>query len=153
MDEVSGQIGGDFTSGIRLLARLARVAERSCQDSGISLSQYRLLVSIVGGPCRASELATHVDVSRPALTSMVDGMVQAGLLSRAPVPTDRRGVELVATDSGRSAVERAERALTERMLQLVDGDAAKVVAGVVSAVASALDRERPTPLSEARQTV
>jgi DNA-binding MarR family transcriptional regulator len=152
MEEVSEQIGGDFKSGIRLLARLARVAERSCQESGISLSQYRLLVSVVGRPRRASDLASNVGVSRPALTSMVDGMVQAGLLSREPVPADRRGVELVATDSGRSAVERAECALTERMLQLVDGDAAKVVADVVSAVASALDRERPNTVAQADQT-
>ena len=80
------------------------------------------------------------------------GLSCRGALSRAPVPTDRRGVELVATDSGRSAVERAERALTERMLQLVGGDAAKVVAGVVSVVASALDRERPHAAPEPGQT-
>ena len=71
-----------LTSGIRLLARLARVAELACQQTGISLPQYRLLVSITGRPQRASELAAHVGVSRPALTSLVDGLEAAGCLRR-----------------------------------------------------------------------
>jgi DNA-binding MarR family transcriptional regulator len=82
----------DFTAGIRLLARLARVAEQTCQSTGISLPQYRLLVSASGGSQRASELAAAVGVSRPTLTSLVDGLEQAGLLVRVPVPTDRRGI-------------------------------------------------------------
>ncbi len=57
----------DFQPGIRLLARLARVAEQACQATGISLPQYRLLVSISGQPQRVSELAARVGVSRPTL--------------------------------------------------------------------------------------
>lgn len=132
----------DFSSGIRLLARLARVAERACQESGISLPQYRLLVSLSGGPQRASELAAHVGVSRPTLTSLVDGLEQGGLLRRAPVPNDRRGIQLEPTEAGREALQRAERVLTTRMLQLVDSDAASAVGPLVSALGAALDRER-----------
>ena len=38
----------DIRVGIRLLARLARVAERTCLESGVSLPQCRLLVSASG---------------------------------------------------------------------------------------------------------
>lgn len=131
----------DYTPGIRLLARLARVAEQACQATGISLPQYRLLVSVSGGPQRASELAARVGVSRPTLTSLVDGLEQGGLLKRVPVPTDRRGIQLVPTDDGLAAVERADQALTERMLQLVEPDRVAGVAEVVRHVVSALDRE------------
>jgi DNA-binding MarR family transcriptional regulator len=134
----------DFTAGIRLLARLARVAEQTCQATGISLPQYRLLVSVSGGPQRASELAASVGVSRPTLTSLVDGLEQAGLLRRVPVPTDRRGIRLELTEGGRMATARAERALTARLLRLIDGDArdvVQIVKGVVSGVSAALDRE------------
>jgi DNA-binding MarR family transcriptional regulator len=133
--------GGDFTPGIRLLARLARVAELTCQQTGISLPQYRLLVSITGSPQRASELAAHVGVSRPTLTSLVDGLEASGCLRRAPVLSDRRGIQLVLTPAGRAAVARADAALTRRLLELAGPDAARAVGEVVAAVGAALDRE------------
>jgi DNA-binding MarR family transcriptional regulator len=130
-----------FAPGIRLLARLARVAEQVCQSTGISLPQYRLLVSVSGHPQRASELAARVGVSRPTLTSLVDGLEAVGLLRRAPVPTDRRGIQLLPTAEGVAAVARAEDALTHRMLQLVPPESAALVADVVEALGAALDRE------------
>jgi DNA-binding MarR family transcriptional regulator len=133
----------DFTAGVRLLARLARVAEQTCQSTGISLPQYRLLVAVSGRAQRASELAASVGVSRPTLTSLVDGLEAAGLLRRVPVPTDRRGIRLEPTPAGCDAMARAERALSARLLQLIDVDAsvARAVSGVVTEIGAALDRE------------
>jgi DNA-binding MarR family transcriptional regulator len=122
-------------------ARLARVAEQACQSTGISLPQYRLLVSISGQPQRASELATRVGVSRPTLTSLVDGLEQGGLLRRAPVPSDRRGIELIPTEAGQLAILRAEEALTQRLLQLFDRDMTRVASDIISELGAALDRE------------
>lgn len=136
--------GTDFREGIRLLARLARVAEQTCQSTGISLPQYRLLVSAADGPQRASELAAAVGVSRPTLTSLVDGLEQAGLVRRTPVATDRRGIQLELTAAGREATYRAERALSVRLLTLMNGEPQNVVPlvhGVVSDIGAALDRE------------
>lgn len=138
------QHGGDFREGIRLLARLARVAEQTCQSTGISLPQYRLLVSASEGSQRASELAAAVGVSRPTLTSLVDGLEQAGLVKRVPVATDRRGIQLELTQAGREATYRAERALSVRLMALLNGEAGSVVPlvhGVVSDIGAALDRE------------
>jgi len=141
----------DYTPGIRLLARLARVAEQSCQATGISLPQYRLLVSVSRGPQRASELASRVGVSRPTLTSLVDGLEQAGLLRRIPVPSDRRGIQLVPTEQGLAAVGRAEAALTRRMLKLIGPDKVAPVAALVREVVSALDREGEALLESDRR--
>ena len=134
----------DFTAGIRVLARLTRVAEQTCQQAGVSLPQYRLLVSASGGPQRASELAAAVGVSRPTLTSLVDGLEHAGMVRRAPVPTDRRGIQLELTDEGRTATARAEHALSKRLLELIDGrvdDVLPLVRGIVLDIGAALDRE------------
>jgi len=140
-EPVRADEGADFRSGIRLLARLARVAEQACQRTGISLPQYRLLVSITGRPQRASELAASVGVSRPTLTSLVDGLEEAGYLRRVPVMSDRRGIQLVVTDAGRAAVTNAEQALTRRLRELAGPDAARAVGQVVAAIGAALDRE------------
>jgi DNA-binding MarR family transcriptional regulator len=138
----------DVRAGVRLLARLARVAEQACQSTGVSLPQYRLLVSISDAPGRASTLATTLGVSRPTLTSLVDGLEQAGLLQRVPVPNDRRGIRLELTDAGRVATARADRALTGRVLRLIDGDVGSTVEllkGIVSGLGAALDREGTLP--------
>lgn len=131
-------------AGIRLLARLARVAEQTCQSTGISLPQYRLLVSAASGPQRASELASAVGVSRPTLTSLVDGLEQGGLVKRVPVATDRRGICLELTEAGREATARAEYALLGRLKELVNGEVATLVPltrDLVSNIGAALDRE------------
>ncbi len=130
-----------FTAGIRLLARLARVAEQACQQTGISLPQYRLLVSLAGKSLRAGELAARVGVSRPTLTSLMDGLERNGLLQRQPVPSDRRGVRLEPTRQGLLALERAERALTARLVRLVAPEAATRLADVILELGDALDRE------------
>jgi DNA-binding MarR family transcriptional regulator len=137
----------NLTAGIRLLARLARVAEKACRESGISLPQYRLLLSVSGRSQRPSELAIQVGVSRPTLTSLVDGLAQAGLVNRVPVPADRRGICLEPTEAGRIAIERAEASLTQRMLALVDVEAGSSVDEIVSAVGRSLDREGRLPRS------
>jgi DNA-binding MarR family transcriptional regulator len=129
----------DYTPGVRLMARLTRVAEQACQATGVSLPQYRLLAALSEGPQRASALAALVGVSRPTLTSLVDGLEQAGLLRRVPVPTDRRGIVLEATSAGLTAVERADGALIERLLSLVPGDRAGLVVDLVNEITSALD--------------
>jgi DNA-binding MarR family transcriptional regulator len=130
-----------FRETIRLLARLARVAEQACQSTGISLPQYRLLDSISGEAQRASELAASVGVSRPTLTSLMDGLERGGMLRRAPVPNDRRGIQLVATEAGQAALRRAEAALARRMLELIDRDMVKVISQALSLLGDALDRE------------
>ena len=116
----TSEITDDMRLGIRLLAKLARVAEQACQSTGISLPQYRLLAEIASGPRRASVLAARLAVSRPTLTSLVDGLEAAGYMVRVPVPTDRRGIELRPTDKGLAAVSHAEAALAQRMVGLTD---------------------------------
>ena len=67
----------------------------------------------------------------------------------SPVPTDRRGIRLELSEDGRIATARAERAMTARFLELIDGnakDVAELVRDVVSGLDAALDRERQTAL-------
>lgn len=149
--ESTPQPGAEARAAVRLIARLARIAEQTCQKTGISLPQYRLLVSVSGRPQRASELAASVGVSRPTLTSLVDGLEQGGLLRRVAVPTDRRGISLELTPQGREATAKAERALIARIAALVDADGEEAVArsvkDTIAGISGALERERQAALS------
>lgn len=135
------QINDDMRLGIRLLAKLARVAEQACQATGISLPQYRLLSEIALEPSRAGVLAARVGVSRPTLTSLVDGLEHAGLLERVPVAADRRGIELRATEEGLASAARAEAALAERIAGLAGRIHTADVTGLARHMTSVLAHE------------
>ena len=121
------------------MARLTRVAEQACQSTGVSLPQYRLLTAVADAPERASAVAEALGVSRPTLTSLVDGLERAGLLRRVPVPSDRRGVQLQATPAGLAAVARADGALIERLYGLVPQERVPSVMALATEVSRALD--------------
>ncbi len=132
------KINADMRLGLRLLAKLARIAEQACQATGISLPQYRLLSEIVSGPCRLGTLAVRVGVTRPTLTSLVHGLEEAKLLVRLAVPTDRRGIAVRATDAGIAAVDRAEAALAGRLTEIAGRTRMADVTGLTRHMSSAL---------------
>jgi DNA-binding MarR family transcriptional regulator len=129
---------GNLTKAARVLARLSRVVETACQEAGLSLPQYRLLLFISREPQRASELANRAAVSRPAITDTVDGLERGGFLKRVPVEGDRRAIGLQLTSEGAKTLQRAERSLTARLGKYLDDE--KTVAAIAS-VSEALDRE------------
>jgi DNA-binding MarR family transcriptional regulator len=95
------------------LARLARVLERACTD--LTLAQYRLLALIGDGEERASQLAGQLALTKPTVSATVDTLVERGLVERASVQGDRRGVRLVVTAPGLSARRDAELAMQTRL--------------------------------------
>ncbi|MCH2169593.1 MarR family transcriptional regulator [Myxococcota bacterium] len=130
----------EWQAGIRALARLSRLAERACQSTGISLSQYRLLVSVGSVPRRANEVAATLGVSRPTLTSIVHGLEGRELVIRRVVASDRRGVDLELTEKGREAIERAESAMGRALAPLLDEETVRSALSVGLKVSRALDR-------------
>jgi DNA-binding MarR family transcriptional regulator len=83
----------------RLMKQFA--AEDSWRD--LSMREYDVLYTLSKRrePVRMGELHRHVLLSQPALSRMVDRLVERGLVARRPDPTDGRGVRLSLTDAGR----------------------------------------------------
>lgn len=75
---------------------------------GLSMREYDVLYTLskCRGPVRMSELNRHVLLSQPALSRMVDRLVDRGLISRCADPADGRGVQLALTDEGRVTQRR-----------------------------------------------
>lgn len=141
----------DTLQAVRVLARLTRVIERACQDSQLSLPQYRLLLYISRTSQRAGELASKAAVSRPTLTSLVDGLERQGLVERSRVSGDRRGINLVLTDDGKKAIDETERMLAERVAALTD-DADADVVGALVALGAVMDRNLEAALERQAAT-
>lgn len=98
----------------RVLARLSKVVEHALGDD-LSLPQYRLLAFLAHGDWAASALADRLDVSRPSITGLVDGLVKRELVERRPSTDDRRRIDHVITDAGRAALRAADHAVNERL--------------------------------------
>lgn len=70
----------------------------------ISMREYDVLYTLAkrGEPLRLSELNRRVLLSQPALSRLVDRLVERGLVARCADPADRRGVRLYLTDEGQA---------------------------------------------------
>lgn len=126
----------DSVRAARAVAWLARAWERSLGEVELSLPQYRTLAFLSEGDWAASKLADRMDVSRPSVTALVDGLVTRGLVERRHSETDRRRVLHVITEEGRGALADADRRLgdeVERILGHLDGErSATTLAGLVA---------------------
>ncbi|NGY64479.1 MarR family transcriptional regulator [Lentzea sp. NEAU-D13] len=69
----------------------------------LTMREYDVLYTLskCDSPLRMSELNRHVLLSQPALSRMVDRLVDRGLVERCQDPGDRRGVRLSLTPAGR----------------------------------------------------
>jgi long-chain acyl-CoA synthetase len=114
------EIGEDvvFPPG-RVAARLARQVEVGLSAVDLSLPQYRILMFIDEGDGGASKLANHLAVSRPTVTSVVDGLVARGLVQRRNDPLDRRRIALELTSKGAQVLVAADESVEARLRDIV----------------------------------
>jgi DNA-binding MarR family transcriptional regulator len=84
-------------------ARLVKqfAAEDTWHD--LSMREYDVLYTLAKGcePMRIGELHRHVLLSQPALSRLVDRLVERGYIQRQGDPADGRGVQLSLTEAGR----------------------------------------------------
>jgi len=130
-DEIHDIAGRLHSSAIRLLRTLRR------EDDGSGLSAPRLsALSVVmfGGPLSLAALAAAEQVRPPTMSRIVDALVAAGLVTREPVPDDRRSVRIEATAAGIALLDegRARRvgALVDRLGGLTDYERRALARGV-----------------------
>lgn len=86
------------------------LADAYVQAGGIALTtNQRLAIGALSdfGPLSLNRLASLIGASAPTTSRTVDGLVDAGYVTRSPDPDDRRAVRLALTRRGRSRVDRA----------------------------------------------
>ena len=82
-----------------LLRRLESDLER---ETGLALADFDVLAQLAraDGELRMTELAARALISRSGMTRRVARLVEEGLVRRADVNADRRGVVVALTDAG-----------------------------------------------------
>lgn len=118
---------GSAGAGARAWAALAdahalvtdRLGLALLDATGLGITEFEVLLRIDGVPppgTRLGALQPAIRLSQPTLSRMAARLEQRGLLRRAGDPTDRRGIVLTITPTGRRTLRRAA-AVHARTLQ------------------------------------
>jgi DNA-binding MarR family transcriptional regulator len=112
----------DRVPAVRLVVSLYREFEQVARRGDMSMAQYRTLLYLLGGSRRAGELAAANAVTKPTVSTMINGLRQQGWVADAVDETgDGRVTRIELTAAGRSSLARFEEELADRMEQLVPG--------------------------------
>jgi DNA-binding MarR family transcriptional regulator len=114
-----------------LIVRWSRKERSQESATGSTPGRLQLLTHLVeSGPTAVGRLAHELDVSPPAITRMVDGLEDDGLVRRLPDPSDRRAVLVRATPAGQRWLDSSRaarvRELSMRLKRLSPAELATI---------------------------
>lgn len=111
---------------------LAGQVRQSLGDGWFTLTHVRVLAHVrrTGG-CSLGDLATRRGVSLPTMSKMVTSLVEKGLITREPDPTNRRAVIIHLTPAGDelylSTMGGLQRRLAHELHRLTDTQRSELV--------------------------
>ena len=114
---------------IQLTQRLVDVVERiwaqmrpefgeEWSDLELTMPQFKAICLLGQGPERMGNIAGCLSTSMSSATSMIDRLVDKGLVERSPDASDRRVVTCQLTSSGREEMDRFSRIHQLRLTQM-----------------------------------
>ena len=101
-----------FSVGLHATARAWRLGlDARLKDLGVGQSGWLTIAIIAKSKTELSQraLADQLGVEGPSVVSMLDRLEQAGLVLRAPCPTDRRVKLVHLTDAGRELYAKVRK--------------------------------------------
>ena len=109
---------------------------RTLEPFGLRMLTFSALSMIVENPgLRPSQLAAVLSVERANVVVYVDKLEQAGWVTRAPCPEDRRAYALQCTIAGRQVHDKAAAAVRAHDRRMLDGLREVEIAAVKKALA------------------
>lgn len=110
----------EVLEAVPVVMRLIRNYMRQ-HRSGLTVPQFRTLCYLSSAPKSSlSDSADFIGLSLPAMSRMVDGLVEKGLIDRRTCQNDRRHVRLSVTPLGETTVAES-RQLAQQQLASVLG--------------------------------
>ncbi|TPW76909.1 MarR family winged helix-turn-helix transcriptional regulator [Schumannella sp. 10F1B-5-1] len=99
---------GDVMNAFAVLRfQNARLITNLAASCGITPTDFRALFFIAGSDeVTPKRVAEHLGLTTGAMTSLVDRIEAAGMLTRSPHPSDRRSYLLEITEAGQAVVDR-----------------------------------------------
>src|ERR1041385_8673228 len=93
---------------VPLVMRTIRSEFRGQRSRDLSVAQFRALAFIKSNDGSSlSSLATHIGLTLPSMSKLIDGLVSRGLVARSSHQQDRRKICLQLTRAGKTELEAA----------------------------------------------
>src|SRR5690349_2361445 len=100
--------------------RAIRTEMRRRRPSDLSVPQFRALAFIRRHPGTSlSEVAEHLGLTLPTMSTLVDNLVSRDLINRETNPENRRRVNLTLTPAGQAAFAAAQADTQARLVELL----------------------------------
>lgn len=113
---------GDLAVAIRRLwSSIVHELDHAPELEGMPTHLYFILGAVASQPRRMSELAERSLTSCANVTAIVDRLAERGLVERVRSEEDRRVIEVVATPTGREALDSAKHAFAVRVAEVLSG--------------------------------
>ena len=88
---------------------LARTFDDAMAELGLSLPRARVLIQLErGGPSRVTALAAELGITQGTASSLLDALINEGLVSRSGDPSDGRITLALLTSRGSQLARRAD---------------------------------------------
>jgi DNA-binding MarR family transcriptional regulator len=106
---------------VRTAPLVSRWIERvlAAHDPPLTVAQYLALQAIAEGELVGAELARRAAISPAAVSQLLAGLEENGLLSRGRLDDDRRRQPLALTEQGQRSLRSAQTALRKRLAGLL----------------------------------
>lgn len=128
---------------LELTVLLGRDMTTSLAASGLTVARTTLLWQLrAAGPSTQRTLADALGTSARNVTGLVDGLVEAGLVTREPHPTDRRATLVTPTARAERLLEEMAAGQAQLADQLFGGLAPDRLDGLVATLDEVLERLR-----------
>lgn len=121
----------------RFYTRKIGVLEQHLLESPFTLTEARVLFELAHrGGALAKEIGAELGLDPGYLSRIVQAFTEQGLITRKPVPADRRQFELALTAKGKAAFGRLERASHDEVGKMIaalpDGGGQRLVAAMTT---------------------
>jgi MarR family transcriptional regulator for hemolysin len=116
--------------------------DRRLRPLGLTRAQWQALLLVARTPAGVGqrELAEALDIGAPATVALVDRMERDGLVTRAPVPGDRRRKAVRATAASRRLLARIQATAVTLRREVLSGMTASEVASLTALLHKARQR-------------
>lgn len=91
-------------------------------DMHISLIHIGIMKQLYdAGALHVAEIGKRLQIARPQMTHLIDKLANLGIVERHPDTTDRRMVNIVLTDKGKTTLEEHDKSIRKAMRDTLSG--------------------------------
>jgi len=107
---------------VPLIMQDVRSEMRGRRSLDLTVPQFRTLAFVDRNEGSSLwEVASHMGLTPPSMSRLVDGLIERGLMARKDHPADRRRVRLTVTAHGQAILEASTRGTLSYLAEKLEG--------------------------------